>query len=90
MMDIKEINECGNEITAFYDDLIEYSGYYNLLGAGTHTVNGKKIVIDLYELKKKLWICLASVNILEGIVSENVHVMIKKNNGLITCSKMVQ
>ena len=67
MMDIKEINDCGNDITTYYDDLIEYSSWFNLLGAGTHTVNGKKIVIDLYELKKKLWICLASVNILEGV-----------------------
>jgi ribonucleoside-diphosphate reductase beta chain len=67
MMDIKEIIECGDDITTYYDDLIESCGYYKLLGEGTHTVNGKKIVVDLYELKKKLWICLASVNILEGV-----------------------
>ena len=29
--------------------------------------NGKKVVVDLYELKKKLWLCLMSVNILEGV-----------------------
>ena len=67
MMDIKEINECGDDITAYYDDLIEYSSWYNLLGEGKHKVNGKTIEIDLYELKKKLWMCLASVNVLEGI-----------------------
>jgi len=67
MMDIKEINECGDDITAYYDDLIEYSSWYNLLGEGKHKVNGKTVEIDLYELKKKLWMCLASVNVLEGI-----------------------
>jgi ribonucleoside-diphosphate reductase beta chain len=67
MMDIKEINECGDDITAYYDDLIEYSSWYNLLGEGKHKVNGKTIEIDLYELKKKLWMCIASVNVLEGI-----------------------
>ena len=43
MMDIKEINECGDDITAYYDDLVESCSYYNLLGEGTHTVNGKKL-----------------------------------------------
>ena len=41
--------------------------YYNLLGYGTHNINGKEIVIDRYETKKKLWLCLNSVNALEGI-----------------------
>jgi ribonucleoside-diphosphate reductase beta chain len=30
-------------------------------------VNGKKVEISEYELKKKLWLALASVNVLEGI-----------------------
>jgi ribonucleoside-diphosphate reductase beta chain len=50
-----------------YDELITKSMYYNLLGAGTHTVNGKKVVIDMYELKTLLWKTLMSVNILEGV-----------------------
>ena len=67
MMDIKEIVDCADSISEYYDDLIETAGYYNLLGYGTHTVNGKKIVVDEYELKKKLWLALMSVNILEGV-----------------------
>ena len=67
LLDIKEIVSCGKDISKYYDDLIEYSQWYNLLGAGTHTVNGKEIVIDKYELKKKLWLCINSVNVLEGI-----------------------
>lgn len=67
LMDIKEIVDCADSISKYYDDLIETAGYYNLLGFGTHTVNGKKIVVDEYELKKKLWLALMSVNILEGV-----------------------
>lgn len=67
MMDIQEIVDCADDITRLYDDLIELSGYYNLLGEGTHTVNGKTVVVDMYDLKKKLWLALMSVNILEGV-----------------------
>jgi ribonucleoside-diphosphate reductase beta chain len=67
LMDIPEIVDCAGDISKYYDELIEETMYYNLLGVGTHTVNGKKITIDLYELKKKLWLALMSVNILEGV-----------------------
>ena len=67
MLDIKEIADCGQDITKYYDDLIEASRWYQLLGEGTHTVNGKTVEVDLYDLKKKLWLCIASVNVLEGI-----------------------
>jgi ribonucleoside-diphosphate reductase beta chain len=67
LMDIKEIVDCAGDISKYYDDLIEMSMWYNLLGEGTHTVNGKKIPVDLYELKKNLWLTLMSVNILEGV-----------------------
>ena len=67
LMDIEEIVDCAGDISKYYDELIETSMYYNLLGEGTHTVNGKKVVVDLYELKKSLWLTLMSVNILEGV-----------------------
>jgi len=67
LMSIEEIVDCADDISKYYDDLIETSMYYNLLGVGTHTVNGKKVVVDLYELKKLLWLTLMSVNILEGV-----------------------
>jgi ribonucleoside-diphosphate reductase beta chain len=67
MLDIEEIVDCAGDISKYYDDLIEQAGYYNLLGAGTHTVNGKKVKVDLYELKKLIWLTLMSVNILEGV-----------------------
>jgi ribonucleoside-diphosphate reductase beta chain len=67
MLDIEEIVDCAGDISKYYDDLIEQAGYYNLLGEGTHTVNGKKVKVDLYELKKNIWLTLMSVNILEGV-----------------------
>jgi len=67
MMDIEEIVDCAGDISKYYDDLIKMSSWYNLLGEGTHTVNGEKVVVDLYELKKLLWLTLMSVNILEGV-----------------------
>ena len=67
MLNIKEIVDCADSISGYYDDLIEMAGYYNLLGEGTHTVNGKKVVVDRYEMKRLLYLCLMSVNILEGV-----------------------
>lgn len=67
MLDLEEIVSCGHEISQYYDDLIEYTRLYQLLGEGKHVINDKKIEVSLYELKKKLWLCLSSVNVLEGI-----------------------
>jgi len=55
------------DIACYYDDLIEYTQYFNLLGVGTHQVNGKTIVVSERELKKKLYLCLMCVNVLEAI-----------------------
>lgn len=73
MMDIKEIVDCAEDISKYYDDFIQYSTWYNLLGEGRYAIENKVtnkrefINIDKYEMKKKLWLCLNSVNILEGI-----------------------
>ena len=85
MMDIKEIVDCADSISRHYDELIEKTKWYQLLGEGSHQitstgdtsyVDGKPemisqktdtINIDLYELKKLLYLCIASVNILEGV-----------------------
>ena len=55
------------DIACYYDDLIEYTQYFNLLGEGTHTVNGETVEVSLHELKKKLYLCLMCVNVLEAI-----------------------
>ena len=67
LMDIEEIVDCADSISKYYDELIEMAGYYNLLGEGKHTINGKEVNVDLYEMKKLLYLTLMSVNILEGV-----------------------
>ncbi|WP_442797395.1 class Ia ribonucleoside-diphosphate reductase subunit beta [Pantoea vagans] len=55
------------DISRYYDDLIEMTNYWHQLGEGTHQVNGKEVVVSLRALKKQLYICLMSVNALEAI-----------------------
>lgn len=54
-------------VTKYYDDLIEGVNNYNNFGEGVHTINGNQVVVDLRDLKKKLYLTIASVNILEAI-----------------------
>ncbi|AFP84527.1 class Ia ribonucleoside-diphosphate reductase subunit beta [secondary endosymbiont of Ctenarytaina eucalypti] len=63
----EEILKRAKDISGYYDGLIEMTSYYHLLGEGTHQVNGKALVVNLHELKKKLYLCLMSVNALEAI-----------------------
>ena len=55
------------DIACYYDDLIEYTQYYNLFGEGEHRFDGKTVRVSLRELKKKLYLCLMCVNVLEAI-----------------------
>ena len=85
LMDIKEIVDCADSISKYYDELIDDIKWYELFGEGNHFVMSKedcdpidgKVLsvsqrnfnkqISLYDLKKRLYMCLASVNILEGV-----------------------
>ncbi|MGD8122671.1 class Ia ribonucleoside-diphosphate reductase subunit beta [Vibrio sp. TRT 2004] len=55
------------DISHYYDDLIKMTNDYHRYGEGTHQVNGEEITIKLHDLKKKLYLCLMSVNALEAI-----------------------
>ena len=57
MLDIQEICDCADSITENYDKLIKWN---ELLAS-----RSKKY--DEYEHKKAIWLCLMSVNILEGV-----------------------
>lgn len=63
----EQILKRAGSISHFYDDLIEATALYNLHGEGTHTVAGREVTITLRKLKKKLYLCLMSVNALEAI-----------------------
>ena len=73
MLDIKQIVNCSDQISKYYDDLIEYTSWYNLLGEGVHRVQRantsefEEVDISRFELKRKIWNCIMSVNILEGV-----------------------
>lgn len=67
ILDIQEIVDCADSISKNYDELIEMARWYNLLGEGQHNVNGKTISISMYELKKRIYKAMMSVNILEGV-----------------------
>ena len=71
MLDIPEITDCAEDISKYYDDFIEATKWHDLLGPGTHQIvsnrEARNVVVDEYELKKKLWLVLNSINILEGV-----------------------
>ncbi|ADT86903.1 ribonucleotide-diphosphate reductase subunit beta [Vibrio sp. Vb2880] len=55
------------DIAHFYDDLIQMTNDYHRFGEGTHELNGETVHVSLKGLKKKLYLCLMSVNALEAI-----------------------
>lgn len=63
----KEIQKRAMSVTEYYDDLIEKVQLYNLFGVGTHKINGKEVKVSMRDLKKALYLTIASVNILEGV-----------------------
>lgn len=63
----EEIQKRANSVTRFYDELIELVMIYSVYGVGVHNINGKEVVVSLREIKKKLYLAMASVNILEGV-----------------------
>jgi ribonucleoside-diphosphate reductase beta chain len=59
MMDISEIVDCASDISMWYDKLIYFN---NMMAHDPEAYKGNE-----YEHKKALWLCLMSVNILEGV-----------------------
>src|SRR5690554_73676 len=54
-------------VTEHYDELIKLSNLYQQLGEGKHTINGETVEVSLRELKRRLYLTMVSVNVLEGI-----------------------
>ncbi|MCL1041109.1 ribonucleotide-diphosphate reductase subunit beta [Shewanella marisflavi] len=63
----EEILKRASDIADYYDKLIELSQAYHLIGEGTHEINGKTIIVSKREIKKALYLCMMSVNVLEAI-----------------------
>ncbi|AIL33022.1 class Ia ribonucleoside-diphosphate reductase subunit beta [Basilea psittacipulmonis] len=54
-------------IAQYYDSLIELSLLYQRYGVGTHEIDGEKVEVSLRELKRRLYLCIMAVNVLEAI-----------------------
>ncbi len=63
----EEILKRATAVTCYYDDLIKAVNDYHRLGEGSHTINGETVVVSLREIKKKLYLCMMSVNVLEAV-----------------------
>lgn len=63
----EQILERATDIAKYYDDLYETSQLYNLYGESEQIIHGKTIKTSLRELKKKLYLCLMAINVLEAI-----------------------
>jgi len=63
----EEIKRRAADISKYYDDLIFATQLWQTQGEGTHVVDGETHVITMRELKKKLYLCMNSVNALEAI-----------------------
>ncbi|WP_100657266.1 class Ia ribonucleoside-diphosphate reductase subunit beta [Alteromonas flava] len=63
----EEIKKRASDISRYYDDLIFYTQLWQTLGEGLHTINGEAHNVTIRELKKKLFLCINSVNALEAI-----------------------
>ena len=67
IMKTDEIIQRATSVSKYYDKLIKYSQAFLLHGEGKHKVDGEIIDINLYSLKRLLYLTIISVNILEAI-----------------------
>lgn len=67
IVDNQFILERATDIAKYYDDLYHSSQLYSLYGEGEHSINGKSVAVSLPILKKKLYLCLMAINVLEAV-----------------------
>jgi len=63
----KEILKRTKDIAFYYDELIKATNDYHRLGEGQHSIDGQSVTVSSTDLKKKLYLCLMSINVLEAI-----------------------
>jgi ribonucleoside-diphosphate reductase beta chain len=67
ILDDTNILNRADAVSKYYDDFMEYSSWFKILGVGKHQVNGVEVIMSERELKRRLMLCIASVNVLEGV-----------------------
>lgn len=63
----EEIKLRAGDISKYYDDLIYATQIWQTQGQGDYELAGKPYPVNMRELKKKLYLCMNSVNALEAI-----------------------
>ena len=67
IMRTEEIIQRATSVSKYYDKLIKHTQAYLLSGEGEHQIDGKTLAINMYSLKRLLYLTIMSVNILEAI-----------------------
>ena len=67
IMKTEEIIQRATSVSKHYDKLIKHTQAYLLSGEGEHQIDGKTLAINMYSLKRLLYLTIMSVNILEAI-----------------------
>ncbi len=62
-----EIIRRADSVTRLYDEFIHLTSVFSIHGEGLHTVDGKVFDTSMRNLKKKLYLTLVSINVLEAI-----------------------
>ena len=63
----EEIVKRAESVTRLYDELIDLVNIYSVHGTGVHRIDGVPRDVTMRSLKKKLYLTLVSVNVLEAI-----------------------
>lgn len=67
ILDNQPILERASDIADYYDALYRDAQLYLLYGEGVYQVDGQSLTVSLYSLKKRLYLCLMAINVLEAI-----------------------
>ncbi len=67
IMKTEEIIQRATSVSKHYDKLIKHTQAYLLNGEGEYQIDGKALNINMYSLKRLLYLTIMSVNILEAI-----------------------
>ena len=67
IMKTEEIIQRATSVSKHYDKLIKHTQAYLLNGEGEHQIDGNTLNVNMYSLKRLLYLTIMSVNILEAI-----------------------
>ncbi len=63
----EQIKRRAADVSKYYDDLIFHTQVLQTHGEGTHVIDGREVQVSMRSMKRKLCLCMHSVNALEGI-----------------------